>query len=56
MKIGNVLLAVLLLLVGQGTAFSAEKDTVVVVTDTVTVDKKAKPAKKPRHECAKTPP
>ena len=51
MKIGNVLLAVLLLLVGQGTAFSAEKDTVVVVTDTVTVDKKAKPAKKPRHEC-----
>ena len=37
--------------VGQGTAFSAEKDTVVVVTDTVTVDKKAKPAKKPRHEC-----
>ena len=51
MKIGNVLLAVFLLLVGQGTAFSAEKDTVVVVTDTVTVDKKAKPAKKPRHEC-----
>ena len=51
MKIRNILLAVLLLLVGQGTAFSAEKDTVVVVTDTVTVDKKAKPVKKPKHEC-----
>ena len=47
----KVLFAVLLFMMGQGTAYSSEKDTVVVVADTVKAEKMEKPAKKPKHEC-----
>ena len=43
--------AVLLFMMGQGTAYSSQKDTVVVVADTVKAEKMEKPAKKPKHEC-----
>ena len=47
----KVLFAVLLFMMGQGTAYSSQKDTVVVVADTVKAEKMEKPAKKPKHEC-----